>query len=194
MSISQHSREASRTSSIAILRDTINFLNLSSRRRKTDSVNMAPDVNSLPPSRSISSSPNQNRAFPPAPGSESQPRNTPSPRPSVSLAAAATLNAADRTTTNEQVSPAVRRASARRRSNVAMNLQLNDPTLPSPGELASNSHRSSISSAFRTASPTNIGGTPAIATGDPHHQRAPSLGEIHQELEQEQEAQVVSIL
>lgn len=31
-----------------------------------------------------------------------------------------------------------------------------------------------------------------IATGDPHHQRAPSLGELHQELEQEQEAQVVS--
>lgn len=30
-----------------------------------------------------------------------------------------------------------------------------------------------------------------IATGDPHHQRAPSLGELHQELEQEQEAQVV---
>jgi hypothetical protein len=26
---------------------------------------------------------------------------------------------------------------------------------------------------------------------DPHHQRAPSLGELHQELEAEQEAQVV---
>ena len=28
----------------------------------------------------------------------------------------------------------------------------------------------------------------------PHHQRAPSLGELHQELENEQEAQVVSIV
>jgi hypothetical protein len=26
-----------------------------------------------------------------------------------------------------------------------------------------------------------------------HHQRAPSLGELHQELEQEQEAQVVNL-
>jgi hypothetical protein len=32
-----------------------------------------------------------------------------------------------------------------------------------------------------------------FATADPHHQRAPSLGELHQELEQEQEAQVVSL-
>lgn len=37
------------------------------------------------------------------------------------------------------------------------------------------------------------GGSPILAsTGDPHHhQRTPSLGELHQELEQEQEAQVV---
>lgn len=45
--------------------------------------------------------------------------------------------------------------------------------------------------AFRTASPTSHGGSPVFATADPHHQRAPSLGELHQELEQEQEAQVV---
>lgn len=44
---------------------------------------------------------------------------------------------------------------------------------------------------YRTASPTSIGGSPIIGTGDPHHQRTPSLGELHQELEQEQEAQVV---
>jgi hypothetical protein len=67
-----------------------------------------------------------------------------------------------------------------------MHLNLNDPA----GDLH-NDHRSSISNAFRTASPTSLGGSPIIATGDPHHQRAPSLGEIHQELEQEQEAQVV---
>ena len=37
------------------------------------------------------------------------------------------------------------------------------------------------------------GGSPILATtGDPHqHHRTPSLGELHQELEQEQEAQVV---
>lgn len=47
--------------------------------------------------------------------------------------------------------------------------------------------------AFRTASPTSHGGSPVFATADPHHQRAPSLGELHQELEQEQEAQVVGL-
>lgn len=41
---------------------------------------------------------------------------------------------------------------------------------------------------------TSNGGSPILATtGDPHHHhRTPSLGELHQELEQEQEAQVVS--
>lgn len=58
-----------------------------------------------------------------------------------------------------------------------MNLQLNDPSLPSPGEMIN--------------SPHSLSGSPIIGTGDPHHNRAPSLGEIHQELEQEQEAQVV---
>ena len=72
-----------------------------------------------------------------------------------------------------------------------MNLNLNDPNLPGSGELPGSDRRLSIGNAFRTASPTSIGGSPTIATGDPHHQRAPSLGEIHQELEQEQEAQVV---
>lgn len=68
-----------------------------------------------------------------------------------------------------------------------MNLQLNDPTLPPPGEMINEGHIN----AYRTASPHSISGSPVIATGDPHHNRAPSLGEIHQELEQEQEAQVV---
>ncbi|KAK1147963.1 hypothetical protein N8T08_000479 [Aspergillus melleus] len=48
--------------------------------------------------------------------------------------------------------------------------------------------------ALRTSSPSSLGGSPIIATGDPHHQRAPSLGELHQELEQEQEAQVNRLL
>lgn len=75
-----------------------------------------------------------------------------------------------------------------------MSLNLNDPTLPGPGELQAGDPRSSIGHAFRTTSPQSIGGSPTIATGDPHHQRAPSLGELHQELEQEQEAQVVRTL
>lgn len=75
----------------------------------------------------------------------------------------------------------------RRRSTVLMNLQLNDPALPAPGEMI-NEHQT-IS--YRTASPHSLSGSPIIASGDPHHYRTPSLGEIHQELEQEQEAQVV---
>jgi hypothetical protein len=53
---------------------------------------------------------------------------------------------------------------ARRRSSIRMNLNLNDPSILAPGEM----QRS------------------------PHHERAPSLGNLHQELEYEQEGQVVS--
>lgn len=67
-----------------------------------------------------------------------------------------------------------------------MNLALNDPSLPSPGEMVNEGYASSY--------PHSISGSPVIATGDPHHNRAPSLGEIHQELEQEQEAQVNRLL
>lgn len=58
-----------------------------------------------------------------------------------------------------------------------MNLQLNDPALPPPGEMI-NDH-----------SPLQLSASPS--TADPHHHRAPSLGELHQELEAEQEAHVV---
>lgn len=75
----------------------------------------------------------------------------------------------------------------RRRSTVLMNLQLNDPSIPSPGEMVNESQVSG----YRTSSPHSLTGSPIMATGDPHHFRAPSLGEIHQEIEQEQEAQVV---
>ncbi|RAH79525.1 hypothetical protein BO86DRAFT_420712 [Aspergillus japonicus CBS 114.51] len=61
--------------------------------------------------------------------------------------------------------------------------------------LAPPDHRSSLShNALRTSSSSSLGGSPIIALGDPHHQRAPSLGELHQELEQEQEAQVNRLL
>lgn len=45
-------------------------------------------------------------------------------------------------------------------------------------------------------SPATLAGRPTVATGDPnhHHFRAPSLGDIHNELEQEQEAQVNRML
>ncbi|PGH12813.1 hypothetical protein AJ79_04037 [Helicocarpus griseus UAMH5409] len=157
---------------------------------------MPPDINSLPASpSSLQQSPFPSRAN----TTEISPGQSPSPRSSsTSLAAAATMNATDlsrRSSTNgANRSPQISRVHERRRSAVPMNLNLNDPTLPGPGELSSSDHRSSIGSAYRTHSPTSIGGNPTIATGDPHHQRAPSLGEIHQELEQEQEAQVNRLL
>ena len=70
-----------------------------------------------------------------------------------------------------------------------MNLQLNDPAVPAPGEMVNEPHLTSTS--YSTASPNSLSGSPIISSGDPHHYRNPSLGEIHQELEQEQEAQVV---
>ncbi|KAI9902687.1 hypothetical protein N3K66_002039 [Trichothecium roseum] len=74
----------------------------------------------------------------------------------------------------------------RRRSTVLMNLQLNDPSIPSPGEMAGEHHgRLASSPQLFTASPL---------TADPHHHRAPSLGELHQELEAEQEAHVNRLL
>lgn len=163
-----------------------------------------PDLNSLPPSRAPASSSASLQPRPafspgPLPTTEShsylQRRDTPSPRSSsISLAAAATMNAADMSrrnssTSNTRGSPRIGRGE-RRRSNVAMSLSLSDPALPGPSELSTSDHRTNY---FTTGSPSSIGGSSVIATGDPHHhQRTPSLGEIHQELEQEQEAQVVS--
>ena len=161
---------------------------------------MAPDLNSLP-----SSSPSPNLSPIQSRVSHNEP-TSPSPRSSsVSLAAAASINAGFQTQGSRRSSSSSNRnrttgtspqigRSERRRSNVAVNLNSSDPTLPAPGELQSSDPRSSVGNAFRTSSPHTIGGSSAIATGDPHHQRAPSLGELHQELEQEQEAQVVSRL
>lgn len=77
-----------------------------------------------------------------------------------------------------------------------------------PSRLSSDTHRSALAesatgdataaTAGAGAAPSNrlsMGDSPILAassTGDPHHHhRTPSLGELHQELEQEQEAQVV---
>lgn len=67
-----------------------------------------------------------------------------------------------------------------------MNIQLNDPTLPAPGEMAIEQP------GYQAVSPQPLSGSPL--PGDPNHHRAPSLGELHQELEAEQEAHVVSYL
>ncbi|KAJ9630365.1 uncharacterized protein PV06_08094 [Exophiala oligosperma] len=160
-----------------------------------------PDLNSLPPSRSMSSSPLQPRAMTTTTSPPNR-NDTPSPRASsISLATAAITNAANessrRSSLSARGSPRLgRMPSDRRRSQAAMNfsLNLNDPALPSPGELSSSDPRLSFNHSYASASPPTIGGRSAIATGDPHHQRQPSLGEIHNELEQEQEAQVNRML
>ena len=75
----------------------------------------------------------------------------------------------------------------RRRSTVLMNLQLNNPSVPAPGEMVHEPHAQTGG-----GSSPRLGAASGAGVGDPHHLRYPSLGEIHQELEQEQEAQVVS--
>lgn len=115
---------------------------------------------------------------------------------SSSLQATAAVNAGlhQEETRRSPISAATRNRqfshTGRRRSNVIMNLQLNDPSVPGPGEMVTDTHQSSYS----TASPNSLSGSPIISSGDPHHLRNPSLGEIHQELEQEQEAQVNRLL
>ena len=150
-----------------------------------------PDLNSLPPSPAPPAT--QTRT-----GSEAQqhPPRPSSPRPSsVSLAATASINAgiqnegsrrsSTSSTRNRPSQPSAR--NERSRATVAMNLSLNDPALPGAGELQTGDLSGPTSHTFRTSSPRGVG-SPVIPQ---HYQRAPSLGELHQELEQEQEAQVV---
>lgn len=73
-----------------------------------------------------------------------------------------------------------------------MNLQIADPAMPSPGELvqSDNQHNN-----YQTSSSYPVSSSPRlIASGTPHHNRTPSLGELHQELENEQEFQVNRLL
>lgn len=142
---------------------------------------MAPDLNSLPPSPNPAALPlsRSPRIMSQHDQSHSHAQtNSPS---SHSLAAAAALNAGlhsdgSRRSSNSSLRDA--RHDRRRRSSIRMSLSLNDPTLPAPGELQQLSPRVSRS------------GSSALP-GSPHHQRAPSLGELHQEWESEQELQVV---
>jgi hypothetical protein len=134
---------------------------------------MPPDINSLPPSplQSPSNGTSRNQ-------SPSASRNiASSPH---SLAATAAMNAGiQNEETRRSSSGSMRREvdRARRRSSIRMNLNLNDPAVPAPGEMQR-------SPSVRTT------GLPH----SPHHERAPSLGELHQEIEYEQEGQVNRLL
>ncbi|KAL3303584.1 fad dependent oxidoreductase [Colletotrichum asianum] len=122
-------------------------------------------------------------------------------RLSTSLQAAATMNAGlqhepSRRSSSGSLSRNRQSPGAgRRRSTVLMNLQLNDPSVPGPGEMVADSQHTQHNSGVNTASPQPMASSPLmVAGGDPHHNRAPSLGELHQELEAEQEAQVNRLL
>ncbi|KAL4933453.1 uncharacterized protein BDV17DRAFT_110197 [Aspergillus undulatus] len=162
---------------------------------------MSPDINSLPSSRSASASPRQRRTFSSLLDAPTQTLPSTGSGPANSTSSSLNNNH-----TNTMTSELSRRhhpisGSERRRSG---NLNLNSNSNGSytsesgAGEIPSPSdHRSSFGhghNGLRTSSPSNLGGSPVIGTGDPHHQRTPSLGELHQELEQEQEAQVNRLL
>ncbi|KAK0261457.1 hypothetical protein LTR48_004043 [Friedmanniomyces endolithicus] len=151
-----------------------------------------PDVNSLPDSPTTASATPTTPTITPQPprrislhNADSFRNSPPSPRspPLSSLQAAATINRGlHRTPSNNSPIHNIER----RRSSLMNNLSINDPTMPAPGELQqSNSNGSSPRSARRST---------ALATADPNHHRQPSLGELHQELESEQEAQVNRLL
>ncbi|KAF2479443.1 hypothetical protein BDY17DRAFT_327412 [Neohortaea acidophila] len=150
---------------------------------------MSPDINSLPPSSAANIPLQQRPRRVSITTSDASLARPPSPRsPSLSsLQAAATINAGlQRSPSNS--SPGNRGPGLdRRRSSLMNNLSINDPTTPGPGELqqCNDSNRSSPRLGRRSI---------AYGTADPHHQRQPSLGEIHQELENEQEAQVNRLL
>lgn len=76
-----------------------------------------------------------------------------------------------------------------------MNLQMADPNVPAPGEMIPEAHSTTGSGLSATASPHRIPSSPQpLYSGEPQHFRTPSLGEIHQELENEQEFQVNRLL
>lgn len=153
-----------------------------------------PDLNSLPPSpmnrtrRQSISSADHAPTSPLATGRRTSGAgiiphlaHSPSSSGSHSLTAAATMNAGLHNEAARRASgiPADNDLAARRRSSIQANLDLNDPVLPGPGEMA----RSPAGlERLRTAS---------SATSPVHH-RNPSLGDMHQSLENESEAQVVS--
>ena len=138
-----------------------------------------PDINSLPPSRSSGASPSQSRT-PPPPAASSSANGGPDQdgrHPSTPAAGGS------RSTPIVGGATPPRFGRLERASAGMANLHLHD--------VAGTHHAESFASALAGNSPQGAGG-PSYVTADPHHQRAPSLGDLHQELEQEQEAQVVS--
>ncbi|KAL4910088.1 hypothetical protein BDW74DRAFT_144417 [Aspergillus multicolor] len=145
---------------------------------------MSPDINSLPPSRSASASPRQRRNL-------------------TSLLDAIASTGASNSSSNSNInhsssstmsSELPRRhlpisVSERRRSgNLNINSSSNNSYSEPIGDIPSASPEPARTSLF------NFPNSPIMGFGDPHHHRAPSLGELHQELEQEQEAQVNRLL
>ncbi|KAL2872762.1 uncharacterized protein BJX67DRAFT_17722 [Aspergillus lucknowensis] len=152
---------------------------------------MCPDINSLPPSRSTSASPRQRRTLPSLLdlASAGPPNSTPSSF-NNHLSGNSTMTS-ELPRRHHPISGSDRRRSG----NLSLSSGGNNYSEPSIGDMPPPSdHRSSIGHGLRNSSPSNIGGSPVVSTGDPHHQRTPSLGELHQELEQEQEAQVNRLL
>ncbi|KAK8159617.1 hypothetical protein IWX90DRAFT_389710 [Phyllosticta citrichinensis] len=142
---------------------------------------MPPDLNSLPPSRSPSvsiSTPATTNMSSPSPSQQAPSPTGPAHHAPHSIQVAAMLNANEerRSSSSSQRNS---NPAARRPSSVRMQLNLMDPNLPQPSEIQ--------------MSPSLHSHRPSWPTS-PHHQRAPSLGEIHQELESEQEAQVNRLL
>ncbi|ROT38762.1 hypothetical protein SODALDRAFT_170440 [Sodiomyces alkalinus F11] len=173
---------------------------------------MAPDINPLPNTSSTFSIPLSGQsAMSSANGDASSSAvsrgDSPAGSPrsmSTSLQAAATLNAGlqrewepVRRSSSSSLSRQRSPSASRRRSTVLMNLQHNDPAVPGPGELVSENQRGRRGSfvAAVTGSPQLMSGSPRLsAAGSSQHHRTLSLGELHQELEAEQEAQVNRLL
>ncbi|KAL4793312.1 hypothetical protein BDV19DRAFT_391344 [Aspergillus venezuelensis] len=166
---------------------------------------MSPDINSLPSSRSASASPRQRRTLSSLLDAPTQTLPSTGSGPSNSTTSSSLNNSHPNNSSGIMTSELPRRhisisGSERRRSgNLNLNTSNGSYSESGTGDIPSPSdHRSSIghghNNGLRTSSPSNFGGSPVIGTGDPHHQRTPSLGELHQELEQEQEAQVNRLL
>ncbi|PYI07658.1 hypothetical protein BO78DRAFT_88067 [Aspergillus sclerotiicarbonarius CBS 121057] len=171
---------------------------------------MSPDINSLSPTRSTSPSPRQHRL----PPTLSDPLSSQHSQPGLPSSALANMNHGPsnnhhnaiatelphRPSQNHRSSmPGSERRRSAAGSSSILNNGNNNASDSAPEELPLNphEHRSSLghnSNGLRNSSPYSAGANPTVATGDPHHQRAPSLGELHQELEQEQEAQVNRLL
>jgi len=141
---------------------------------------MAPDINTLPALRSptLPTAPLQLHAHrqpsdSAARGFDMNAPSSPRSPQSSSLQTVAAINAGFQTTSSSHRSSA---SESRRRSSLAANLALNSPSVLGTGD-------------YQAANPSRSPVT--INTADPHHQRASSLGEMHQQLESEQEAQVV---